>query len=140
MIPLSIDAFTHAQKEMLPAHLGFSVDEISLERIVMSFDVQKHHLAPNGYLHAGSLVTLADTACGYGTIANLPQGAKGFTTIELKSNFFATALNGKVVATATPLHRGRTTQVWDADLMSIEKKTRLALFRCSNLILWPRPT
>ena len=71
-------------------------------------------MAPNGYLHAGSLVTLADTLCGYGCLLNLPDGASGFTTVELKSNHLGTTLDGTVAATATPAHLGRTTQVWDA--------------------------
>ena len=83
-------------------------------------------------------MTLADTACGYGTVLNLPDGASGFTTIELKANFFATALAGRVVATAVPVHVGRTTQVWDAEVLSEESGKRMALFRCTQSVLWPR--
>lgn len=122
----------------LPDHLGLKVLEAAADRMVLAFDVSRAHHAPNGFLHAASIIALADTACGYGTVLNLPDGASGFTTIELKSNFFATALSGRVVATAIPVHRGRTTQVWDADVVSDETGKRMALFRCTQSVLWPR--
>ena len=93
-------------------------------------------LAPNGYLHAGTVVALADTACGYGCVASLPDGGTGFTTIELKTNFLGTALEGTIVAEATLAHGGRTTQVWDA-IVRADGRT-LALFRCTQLVLYPR--
>lgn len=97
----------------------------------------EHHLAPNGYLHAATVVALADTACGYGCVRNLPDGAVGFTTIELKSNFIGTATAGAIECAATQAHRGRTTQVWDATVADDEGRT-IALFRCTQLILYPR--
>lgn len=126
------------QVGFLPDQLGIKVLEATPERMVLAFEVVKAHHAPNGFLHAGAVVTLADTACGYGTMLALPAGASGFTTIELKSNFFATALSGRVVATAIPVHRGRTTQVWDAEVVSEESGKRMALFRCTQSVLWPR--
>lgn len=126
------------QDGFLPDQLGIEVLEATPDRMVLAFNVAKAHQAPNGFLHAGSVVALADTACGYGTMLALPEGAGGFTTIELKSNFFATALSGRVVATAVPVHRGRTTQVWDAEVISEESGKRMALFRCTQSVLWPR--
>ncbi len=126
------------QAGFLPDQLGIEVLEATPDRMVLAFNVAKAHQAPNGFLHAGSVVALADTACGYGTMLALPEGAGGFTTIELKSNFFATALSGRVVATAVPVHRGRTTQVWDAEVVSEESGKRMALFRCTQSVLWPR--
>jgi 1,4-dihydroxy-2-naphthoyl-CoA hydrolase len=98
--------------------------------------VRAELLAPNGFLHAASVIALADTLCGYGAIANLPEGAKGFTTIELKSNFLGTVLDGVIACEATPVHRGRTTQVWDAVISDAAGGRRLALFRCTQMILW----
>jgi uncharacterized protein (TIGR00369 family) len=92
-------------------------------------------LAPNGYLHAGTVVALADSACGYGCIASLPDGATGFTTIELKTNFLATALAGTIGCESRRVHAGRTTQVWDATV-SDETGKPLALFRCTQLLLY----
>ncbi len=132
------ESYMARQVGFLPDQLGIKVLEATPERMVLAFDVAKTHHAPNGFLHAGAVVTLADTACGYGTMLALPEGASGFTTIELKSNFFATALSGRVVATAIPVHRGRTTQVWDAEVVSEESGKRMALFRCTQSVLWPR--
>ena len=88
--------------------------KVEPQEVVATFAVRQALEAWNGDLHAGSVVSLADTCCGYGTLRSLPQGATGFTTIELKSNFFASARTGVIVCSAKPLHQGRTTQVWDA--------------------------
>jgi 1,4-dihydroxy-2-naphthoyl-CoA hydrolase len=92
-------------------------------------------LAPNGYLHAGTVVTLADTASGYGCVSSLPEGATGFTTIELKANFLATATDGVLACEAVRAHGGRTTQVWDATVTHEGGRT-IALFRCTQLLLY----
>lgn len=99
--------------------------------------VQESGMAPNGFLHAGTVVTLADTACGYGCVANLPAGAAGFTTIELKSNHMGTARAGIVACVAKPVHLGRTTQVWDAVVSDRQSGKTLALFRCTQMVLYP---
>jgi uncharacterized protein (TIGR00369 family) len=95
-------------------------------------------MAPNGFLHAGTVVTLADTCAGYGCIANLPPGATGFTTIELKSNHLGTALEGTIVGSAKPVHLGKTTQVWDATVTHGGSGKILALFRCTQMILYAK--
>ena len=120
----------------LPGYLGIEVDGIEDGHSSMHLDLRDEHMAPNGYLHAGTVVTLADSACGYGCIMSLPDGAAGFTTIELKSNFLATALKGTLYAKASRVHAGRTTQVWDATVTNEEGKT-IALFRCTQLLLYP---
>jgi uncharacterized protein (TIGR00369 family) len=111
--------------------------ELASGRSRLRLEVERHHLALNGYLHAGTVVTLADTACGYGAMASLPDGATGFTTIETKSNHLGTALSGGIVAEGTMRHGGRTTQVWDATVTSEESGKAIALFRCTQLVLWP---
>jgi uncharacterized protein (TIGR00369 family) len=95
-------------------------------------------MAPNGFLHAGSIVTLADTCAGYGCVAHLPPGASGFTTIELKSNHLGTARDGTLDCVATLAHAGRTTQVWDAVVTHRESGKTLALFRCTQMVLYPK--
>jgi uncharacterized protein (TIGR00369 family) len=94
-------------------------------------------LAPNGFLHAASVVALADTACGYATIAHLPDGADSFTTIELKSNFLGTQTQGTLHCEARAVHTGRTTQVWDAEVLG-EDGRPIAIFRCTQMVLWPK--
>lgn len=131
---LDPEAFNKRGLGLLPGHLGIKIIDIARTHVVGQFDVADSHKAPNGYLHAGSVVTLADTLCGYGTVANLPAGASGFTTVELKSNFFSTLLEGTVTCRAEPVHAGGTTQVWDARVTS-EAGKLMALFRCSNLVL-----
>lgn len=100
--------------------------------------VAQRHLAPNGYLHAASVVALADTCCGYGTYADLPEGAAGFTTAELKSNHMGTLRAGTLCCEATAQHQGRTTQVWDARIFAEDRPEKtIALFRCTQIVLWP---
>jgi 1,4-dihydroxy-2-naphthoyl-CoA hydrolase len=130
-------SFAARQAGTLPALLGVTVDSIADGSIDLSMPVEARHMAPNGYLHAASVIALADTAAGHGCIAHLPDGAKGFTTIELKSNFLGTALDGRIVAHASLVHGGRTTQIWDATVRDAAGKT-IALFRCTQMILWPK--
>jgi 1,4-dihydroxy-2-naphthoyl-CoA hydrolase len=122
----------------LPGLLGLEILEVSAEGVASRLAVRREVMAPNGFLHAASVIALADTSCGYGCVANLPHGAKGFTTIELKANFLGTALEGAILCRATPVHLGRTTQVWDA-VVSVEGSgARIALFRCTQMVLWPK--
>ena len=99
--------------------------------------VEERHLASNGYLHAASVVALADTTAGYGCVANLPEGAIGFTTIELKSNHLGTLLEGALLSDGILAHGGRTTQVWDVTVTVEETGRKIALFRCTQMILYP---
>jgi 1,4-dihydroxy-2-naphthoyl-CoA hydrolase len=119
----------------LPGLLGVEVAAVEDGRVALRLPVRSDLLAPNGYLHAGTVVALADTACGYGCFASLPEGGTGFTTIELKTNFLGTAREGTLECEATRVHGGRTTQVWDATVRD-ESGKRLALFRCTQLILY----
>src|SRR4051794_19352886 len=121
----------------LPGLLGVSITAHEPGRLEAALDVRPDLLAPNGYLHAATVVALADTACGLATRALLPEGSTGFTTIELKSNFLGTVREGRVSTVAANAHAGRTTQVWDAVVRSGAGKT-LALFRCTQSVLWPR--
>ena len=125
-------------RDFLPGYLGIDFLEVGKELVRARIGIAKHHLAPNGFLHAGTVITLADSCCGYGTLENLPQGARGFTTIELKSNFLRTALEGDLICEAKPFHLGRTTQVWDAEVASGPTGKTLALFRCTQMVLTPR--
>jgi uncharacterized protein (TIGR00369 family) len=122
----------------LPGHLGVEILTVSAELVESRMSVQKKVMAPNGYLHAASVVALADTSCGYGCVASLPQGASGFTTIELKANFLGTAREGAIICRATPVHLGRTTQVWDAAVSVEGSGAKIALFRCTQMVLWPK--
>jgi 1,4-dihydroxy-2-naphthoyl-CoA hydrolase len=134
------ERLTGRQKGRLPDHLGLEWDEVRRGLARGGFTVTQGHMAPNGFLHAASVVALADTACGYGSLASLPEGAESFTTLELKSNFLGTARVGeRAVCEAKLAHGGRTTQVWDAEVRRGAGGKVIALFRCTQLILYPRP-
>lgn len=124
--------------ENLPGLLGIVFTEASRSALRAEIAIRKALMAPNGFLHAGTIVSLADTTAGYGCIANLPEGATGFTTIELKSNHLGTAREGTISCLATPVHLGRTTQVWDATVTHKDSGKTMALFRCTQMILYSR--
>lgn len=125
--------FHQLQENTLPGLLGVEILEVRDKRVKARMELRQQHRAPNGFLHAASVVALADTCCGYGCIANLPEQAKGFTTIELKSNHLGTALEGTIECEAVGVHLGKSTQVWDATV-SAGGKT-IALFRCTQMVL-----
>jgi uncharacterized protein (TIGR00369 family) len=135
---LDIAHFNGRSVGYLPALLGMRVEAIAEGSLTMALDVRDDLLAPNGFLHAATVVGLADTACGFGCIAHLPAEAANFTTIELKSNFLGTARDGTIVAVATAAHLGSITQVWDAVVTHLQSGKRLALFRCTQMVLRPR--
>src|SRR5215470_3700098 len=118
----------------LPGHLGVEIITVSPQAVESRMAVRREVMAPNGYLHAASVIALADTSAGYGCIASLPEGARGFTTIELKSNFLGTVTEGAIECEARAVHLGKTTQVWDAIVTDGKGKT-LALFRCTQMVL-----
>jgi len=129
------EQFHQRQIGTLPDRYGLRVTEIAEGRMQMQMELQPWMMAPNGFLHAASVVVLADSCAGYATIAHLPDGAKGFTTIELKSNFLGTAKTGVLRTECIAEHLGRTTHVWSATVFSPEGR-KMALFRCTQMILW----
>jgi uncharacterized protein (TIGR00369 family) len=109
----------------LPGLLGLTITAHEPGRLESALDVRPELLAPNGYLHAATVVGLADTSCGLATRALLPEGASGFTTIELKTNFLGTVREGRIT-------------VWDAVVTAAGSGKTIALFRCTQSVLWPR--
>lgn len=135
---ITVESLNARGAAMLPGHLGLVITHVSKQELRAELPVRSQVMAPNGYLHAGAIVTLADTCCGYGCVANLPEAAIGFTTIELKSNHLGTTTDGTIDCVATPVHLGRTTQVWDAKITHRESGRALALFRCTQMVLYPK--
>jgi uncharacterized protein (TIGR00369 family) len=123
----------------LPGLLGFTLLSVAKESVLARMEIGQHHLAPNRYLHAASVIALADSTCGFATMFNLPEGAGGFTTIELKANFLGTARDGAIRCEGKPSHRGRRTQVWDARVWDEASGRDIALFRCTQMILPKQP-
>jgi len=114
--------------------LGIDVDEKALTaRLTVRHDL----IAGTGYLWAPVVVAIADALCAFGVAAHWPEGATSFTTVESKANFLGSATEGEVVVgAATPLHAGRTTQVWDATVSNETKGRPMAAYRCTQLILY----
>lgn len=135
--PTSNDGWNIFGRGYLPGLIGIEFRDVSRGRVTSRLPLRTEHLAPNGYLHAATVVAVADTSCGYGTVASLPDGARGFTTIELKSNFLSTVREGAIACEATLVHAGRTTQVWDARVTEESTARVIALFRCTQILLYP---
>jgi len=131
----TLDSLFERQRGTLPDTFGARPLTLAEGRMTMELTIEPWMMAPNGFLHAATQVMLADTCAGYATLAHLPEGAKGFTTLELKSNFLGTAKQGILHVEAVAEHLGRTTQVWSATLFD-DKGRRLSLFRCSQIVLW----
>ncbi len=136
---LTLEQLNARSAGTLPGLIGMEFTALGEKRLVSRLTLRPELLAPNGYLHAATVVALADTSCGYGTFAHLPPGAHNFTTVELKTNFLGTAREGVLECEATLVHGGRTTQVWDAIVRDLATGGTLALFRCTQLLLYPRP-
>ena len=137
--PATVEEFNRLGDGRLPGLLGIEFDVVGHGSVEGRLALRADHLAGNGYLHAATVIALADTACGYGCVASLPPGATGFTTAELKSNFIGTVTEGVIVTKASLVHGGRTTQVWDAEVADEATGKVLALFRCTQVVLYPRP-
>jgi uncharacterized protein (TIGR00369 family) len=128
--------FNELGTNTLPGHVGLQITFVGPSEVRAELPIAAFLMAPNGFLAAGSIVTLADTAAGYGCVAHLPEQATGFTTLELKCNHLATARQGTLDCTAKALHLGRTTQLWDAEVTHRETGRTLAHFRCTQLLLY----
>jgi 1,4-dihydroxy-2-naphthoyl-CoA hydrolase len=135
---VGVDSLNARSASRLPGWFGLKVVRLDERELAMQVQIQPQMLAPNGFLHAATVIALADTACGFATIAHLPDGAESFTTIELKCNFLGTATEGPLEAVAAGAHLGRTTQVWDAKVREVAGGRTLALFRCTQMVLWPK--
>jgi 1,4-dihydroxy-2-naphthoyl-CoA hydrolase len=134
----TVEILNARSKGRLPGLVGYRVTALEEGKVTAELDVRPDLVAPNGYLHAATVIALADTACGYGCLAHLPAGAESFTTIELKANFLGTATEGTIACVAMPAHLGGTTQIWDAVVTRKADVRKLALFRCTQLVIWPK--
>ena len=131
----TVEAFNERLAGFYPAHLGNVFTSIESNAVRAECPVRPHQMAPNGYLHVGAVVSLADTCAGFACYANLPADASGYTTAELKMNFLSTAKDGTIACVASPVHLGRSTQVWDATVTHVESGRTLGVFRCTQMIL-----
>lgn len=133
-----VEFFRHFGDGSLPGHLGLRITHVGEGCLRGEFTIAPHHFAPNGYLHAASVIALADTAAGYACFAHLPEGSTNFTTIELKCNFVGTAKEGVIQCEAKAVHLGNATQLWDVEVRREGVEKPIALFRCTQMVLWPK--
>src|SRR5215475_12976595 len=121
--------------ERVPGQLGCVFDHAGKDLVVGHIDVTENLIAGTGFLFAPAVVALADTCAAIGCGSNIPEGAS-FTTVELKSNFLSSARVGeRVVCRCEPAHVGRQTQVWDAVVTNESTGRKMALFRCTQMVL-----
>jgi len=124
-------------RDRLPGLLGLEILTCTAERVTGRIQVTRPLIAGTGFLWAPVVIALADTLCAYGTGEARPPESRSFTTVELKTNFVGTVAEGGVIfGQATPAHRGRSTQVWDAVISNEATTKTIALFRCTQLILY----
>jgi len=126
-------------RDRLPGLLGLEILSCTAERVTGRIAVTPPLIAGTGFLWAPVVIALADTLCAYGAGEARPPGAQSFTTVELKTNFLGTVgVGGVITGEATPVHQGRTTQVWDAIVHDDATGKTVALFRCTQLLLYAR--
>jgi len=114
---------------------GVTFAEAGEDRVVARMLVRPDLCTLNNTIHGGAVMALADSVGAAATVVNLPEGAKGTTTVESKTNFVGGAREGTtVIATATPIHRGRRTQVWQTRLETEDGKL-VALVTQTQLVL-----
>lgn len=119
-----------------PGDLGIELLEVEPELVRARLQVDRRHLHPGGYVHGGVWVAFADTVAAWGTMRNLEAGWD-FTTAELKTNVFAAGREGdELMASGSPLHRGKRTQAWEVRVMKQEKLA--AFFVCTQMLLPPK--
>jgi 1,4-dihydroxy-2-naphthoyl-CoA hydrolase len=122
--------------DSLPNLLGIELKSVGDQVLSVSLQVTAHHLNPaHTSCHAATMVAIADTACGWGCLAHLPDKAQSFTTVDLNCNLLRSITDGVITCEASLLHGGRTTQIWDAVVLD-ETGKRVAAFRCTELILY----
>src|SRR5262245_44847740 len=109
-----MDMAARMQRELppLPRWMGITVTVAEPERVVAELTIREDLCTLGEIAHGGAIMAFADTVGAIGTMVNLREG-QGTTTLESKTNFFAgSAIGARLIAEATPLHRGRRTQVW----------------------------
>ncbi len=120
---------------LVPGQLGCVFDHAGDDLVIGHIEVSDTLIAGTGYLFAPAVIALADTCAAIGCGNTIPDGAS-FTTIELKSNLLSSARVGEHVSCrCVPSHLGRQTQVWDAEVTNDSTGRRMALFRCTQMVL-----
>lgn len=122
----------------LPGNLGYVIETCTRDGVSGHFVVTEPLIAGTGFLFAQCVVGFADYLCAMGVPFHIERG-ESFTTVELKANFLGSARVGeRVEGSATRIHAGRSTQVWDASVTNATTGRPMALFRCTQMVLAAR--
>ena len=129
-----LDWINKMLKDNFIEELGIELVNYDDNKIKLKMKADNKLKAPNGYIHGGAITSLADTACGIATFLNIEEG-QNFTTIELKTNFISAASIGdSLLCEAILIHKGRTTQVWDAEIINESNSKNNSIFRCTQFV------
>lgn len=123
-------------RETLMSTLGIQVTEATPDRVVAQMEVTPRHHQPFGFLHGGASVALAETVASIGAYLAAPEGHTSFG-LEINANHLRSVRSGKVTAIATPLHKGRTTHVWNIEIRD-EQSRLVCVSRCTLAIVAAR--
>ncbi|MAP49344.1 MAG: PaaI family thioesterase [Oceanicaulis sp.] len=134
---MNVEQLNARAEGRLAGLVGLDVIEASSTRIRGALTVRPELQAPTGFLHTATIIAMLDTLAGYGASMNIPDRSIGFTTIEVSSSFFGAAREGRVIGEAVPIHRGSTTQIWSANCWRESDNKEIAVFRCTQMVLYP---
>jgi len=118
-------------------YVGVRIVTRERDRVVGELDADERHMNRHGRVHGGALMAFADELGGFGTALNLAPGLST-TTLESKTNFFRAGLPGTLRGESIPLHRGRTTMVWQTTIRN-EDGTMVAMVTQTQMVLEPKP-
>ena len=134
---LNVKQMNSLAKDSFVSHLGIKITKVNKKGAVAKLKVSKAIMAPNALIHGGAITSLADTACGFGTMYHLKKDQM-FATIELKTNFISAVQRGIIVCEATLIHKGKTLHVWDSKIFEEKSLKVIALFRCTQMIIYQK--
>ncbi len=120
-------------KDTVLGVMGISVIEATQDRVVASMPITAHHHQPMGYLHGGVSVLLAESVASWGSILNIDTDQQIAFGLEINANHLRPKRDGVLTAVAIPLHRGRTTHVWDIRITD-ENDKLVCIARCTVAI------
>ena len=107
--------------------IGIEYDEATSQRVVLSLEIGERHHQPYGLVHGGTYCTLVETAASFGAaLAAMEKGMTGAVGVSNSTDFYRSHRTGRILATATPVHQGRTQQVWQVDVTRAEDDVLLA--------------
>ncbi|ADD28855.1 hotdog fold thioesterase [Meiothermus ruber] len=123
---------TQLERDSLVKTLGIRILEATPQKVVAEMEVTPRLHQPFGYLHGGASVALAETVASIGAYLAAPEGHTSFG-MEINANHLRSMQSGKVTATGTPLHSGRTTAVWSVEIRD-EQGRLVCISRCTLAI------